>query len=154
MERLGFWPPSPEIAAKTAETRAALKTLEEQIAPLRKRERELQNEIAKVGNVPALLGEVRQKRIERVKAERAARKIRGAQEAVERAEKDKQWRAETVPHLGREVSRGLKYEGGDDDKLRVLDLPLLHTAQDVANSAGNRDFQTGVAVLSSRRNLD
>src|SRR4028118_689424 len=66
MERLGFWPPSPEIAATTAETRAALKTLEEQIAPLRKRERELQNEIAKVGNVPALLAEVRQKRIERV----------------------------------------------------------------------------------------
>ncbi len=134
MERLGFWPPTPEIAAQTAEARESLRALEEQIAPLRARELELKNEIAKVDNIPALLAEIRTRRIERVKAERAARKIRRAQEAIERAEKDKTWRAQTLPHLGREVSRGLKYEGGDDDKLRVLDLPFLHTAQEIAQS--------------------
>lgn len=134
MERLGFWPPSPEVAAKTQEARAALKAIEEQIAPFRKRERELQDEIAKAGNIPALLAEIRVKRIERVKAERAERKIRRAQEAEERAQKDKVWRSQTLPHLGREVSAGLRYEGGDDDKLRVLDLPLLHSAEEVAQA--------------------
>lgn len=134
MERLGFWPPTPEIAAQTAATRAALKQLEEQIAPLRAREKELQDEIAKVGNIPALIAEIRTRRIERVKAERAARKIRRAQEKIENAEKDKTWRAQTLPHLGREVSRGLNYENGDDDRLRVLDLPLLHSAQDIATA--------------------
>ncbi len=134
MERLGFWPPTPEIAAQTADARAQLRALEEQFAPLRKRERELKDEIAKAGNIPALLAEIRTRRIERVKAERAARKTRRAQEAVERAEKDKTWRAQTLPHLGREVSRGLKYDGGDDAKLRVLDVPLLHSAQDVATA--------------------
>ena len=89
---------------------------------------------SKAGDVPALLAEIRTRRIERVKAERAARKIRRAQEAIERAERDKTWRAQTLPHLGREVSRGLNYENSDDDKLRVLDLPLLHSAQDVATA--------------------
>lgn len=134
MERLGFWPPSSEVASKTAEARTALKTIEEQIAPFRKRERELQDEIAKAGNIPALLAEIRTKRIERVKAERQERKIRRAQEAAERAKQDKAWRAQTLPHLGREVSSGLKYEGGKDNELRVLDLPFLHSAEEVAQT--------------------
>jgi hypothetical protein len=134
MERLGFWPPSPDVAAKTAEAREALKVIEEQMAPLRLRERELQAEIARVGNTPALLAEIRQKRIERVRLERQARKVRRAQEAGERAQKDKAWRASTLPHLGHGVSAGLHYEDGNDEKLLAYNLPLLHSAQEVADA--------------------
>lgn len=134
MERLGFWPPNPEVAAKTAQSREALKAIEEQIAPLRKREHELQNEIARVGNIPALLAEIRTKRIERVRHEREARKIRRAQQTIERAQQDSNWRRSTLPHLGREVSAGLKYEEGYDDKLRANDLPILHTAEEIAGA--------------------
>jgi retron-type reverse transcriptase len=75
---------------------------------------------------------VRQQRIERVKRDREERKARQAQEKLERAEKDKQWRAQTLPHVGREVSKGLRYEGGDEAKLQELGLPFLHTAEDIA----------------------
>ncbi len=134
MERLGFWPPDPDTATKTEAARAELKVLGDEISPLRKRERELQKEIADAGNVQAMLAEIRTQRIERVKREREEKKVRRAQEKIERAEKDKQWRAQTVPHLGREVSKGLRYEGGDDAKLQELGLPLLHSAEDIAGA--------------------
>lgn len=134
MERLGFWPLDNDTAAKTDKANSELKELQEQLVPLRRRTRELEAEIAKNGNVSALLAEVRTKRIERVKQERSQRKIRKAQERGERAEQDKQWRAQTIPHLGREVSRGLLYEGGDDAKLQTLGLSILHTAEEVAQS--------------------
>lgn len=140
MERLGFWPPNAETAQRTATLKAELQQVQEGLSPLRKRERELQAEIAKSGDVAALLVEVRRKRIERVKAERAARKQRRAQERETRLAQDKVWRAQTLPHLGREVSRGLRYEGGDEEKLKALGLPLLHTAEELAQAM---DITTG-----------
>ncbi|HEX8833150.1 MAG TPA: reverse transcriptase domain-containing protein [Abditibacteriaceae bacterium] len=134
MERLGFWPPDPDTAQKTEAARSELKVISEKVAPLCKHERELQQEISQAGNVQAMLAEIRTQRIERVKRERAERKIKRAQEKLERAEKDKAWRAQTLPHLGRDVSRGLNYEGGDVEKLRLAGLPLLQSAEDIAQA--------------------
>ncbi|HEX8551794.1 MAG TPA: reverse transcriptase family protein [Abditibacteriaceae bacterium] len=132
MERLGFWPPSEEARLKTQDAREEWQRVQEELAPLRKRERELQKTISEAGDVAALLDEARRTRIERVKREREERKVRRAAEATERAEKDKAWRCETLPHLGREVSLGLRYEGGDDEKLRVSNLPVFHSASEIS----------------------
>jgi len=134
MQRLGFWPPDEATARTHEQTHAELAGLREQMTPLRKCKTELEKEIAAAGNVPALLAEVRRKRIERVRLARAERKILRAAQALEKAERDRQWRAQTLPHLGRDVSQGLKYEGGDDEKLTSLGLPVLHSAQQVAAS--------------------
>ena len=61
------------------------------------------------------------------------------------------WRGQTLPHLGREVSKGLRYEGGDDEKLRA---PRPANAPHGGGSRGghrDRAAPTGVADLSSRR---
>lgn len=147
MERLGFWPPSAEEIARYAaehaqveELRARLPQINEELravadaaAPLRQRIGEVKTEIATAGDVKQALAEARHKRIERVKQERAERKLRKAQERIEKQEKDKQWRSKTLPHLGRGVSKGLRFETpSDETKLAAHNLPVLHHAEDVA----------------------
>ncbi len=146
-ERLGFWPPDEATAQKTQSIKAELQGVQRQLAPLRKRERELEAQIAKSGDIAALLAEVRRKRIERVRVEREERKQRNAQAREARAAQDKAWRQNTLPHLGRDVSHGLNFKTGDDqepqssgrknggdDKLQSLGLPLLHDAEEVASA--------------------
>ena len=134
MERLGFWPPDEATRLRTEAVRRELREVQHELAPLRKKQRELEKTISQSSDMESLLAEVRAKRIERVKAERAARKIRRAEEAKQKAEAHQKWRAQTLPHLGREVSRGLNYEGGSDERLQVLALPLLHSAQEIATA--------------------
>lgn len=136
MERLGFWPPNPEAAARTAEAQNDLKALQQQLHPLRKQLRELEKEIAETGDVQRLLADVRSARIERVRQARAERKLHKACEREERAAQDKAWRAETLPHLGREVSAGLNYEGGDATKLQINGATSLQTAAELALALG------------------
>jgi RNA-directed DNA polymerase len=132
MERLGFWPPNEEVRARTAKIRAELESLRGELVPLRSRERELEKLIAQTSDIQSLLAEARTLRIERVKRERAEKKERRAREAQEKSEADAKWRAEALPHLGSKVSRGLKYEGGDPARLGESGLPILKSAQDVA----------------------
>lgn len=154
LKRLGFWPPQPGSKYRHATAReeaeleglyAALvevrRPMLDQLEAIDKSIEDAQKQVRSIGNagalalkIEALLAEARAARIERVKRERAERKIRRAQETIERAEKDRQWRSQTVPHLGREVSRGLHYDGDDAEKLAALGLPLLHTADDVARA--------------------
>ena len=148
MERLGFWPPSPEEVAQrvahVAEAEALRAQIEnitadfrdvsEKVAPLQTRMTELEAQIARAEDVQEALAEVRRRRIERVRTERAARKLRKAQEQIEKREKDKQWRNKTLPFLGREVSSGLRFDvPSDEATLSAHGLPLLHSAEDVAN---------------------
>lgn len=132
MERLGFWPPDDATRARTEAVRRELRAVQNELAPLRKQKRELDKTISESSDLTALLAEVRSRRIERVKAEREARKIRRAEEAKQRAAADQKWRAETLPHLGRAVSQGLHYEEGTDEQLQVLALPQLHSAAEIA----------------------
>ena len=132
MERLGFWPPDEETARLTANLRNELEAIARQLTPLRSRERELERDIAKVGNVQALLAEIRTARIERVKTERTARKIRRAQEKTDKAAQYEVWRKKTVPHLGYGVSGGLRYEGSDAARLEAVGLPVVQTAEEAA----------------------
>ncbi len=132
MERLGFWPPDEETQQRTEAVRRELREVQNKLAPLRKEQHELEKAISESSDIAALLAEVRSRRIERVKAERAIRKMRRTEKAEQKAEADRKWREKNLPHLGRDVSQGLQYEGGSDDKLQVLALPLLHSAEEIA----------------------
>jgi len=154
LKRLGFWPPAPGSKYKhvTAREEEELERLYNQLIELRAplleqldavdaRIRDAKKQLSNIGNeavlakkIEDLIAEIRLKRIERVRQEREDRKVRRAQEATERAQKDKAWRATTLPHLGREVSAGLRYEDGDDDKLRANGLPILRNAAEVADA--------------------
>src|SRR5688500_7152078 len=92
MERLGFWPPDPDAAARTAAAEEELKRLQEAMRPLRKQVRALEKEISEAGDIQKALAEIRVERIERVKKEREERKARKAKEREERAAQDKAWR--------------------------------------------------------------
>ena len=136
MTRLGFWPPSPKVAMEMAETESRLGPLYEEMAVVRTELDALEKEIAATGNIPKLLEEVRRKRIERVRAERARKKEEKAKTAAAKQEADRDWRRKTLPFLGRGVSAGLIYEGGEPEKVASLGLPALAAASDVAKAIG------------------
>ena len=69
MTRLGFWPPSEEAARDAAAAEARLRTLYEELAAARKDLGAVEAEIAAAGDMPALLQEIRRRRIERVRAD-------------------------------------------------------------------------------------
>ncbi len=136
MIRLGFWPPSPEVAAQSAVTEKQLRLLYDELAQVQTDLAGVEARIAEAGDIPKLLQEVRRKRIERVRAERMARReARVIEEAQKRAE-DAEWRHKTLPFLGEGVSRGLVYDAGDPEKLAALGLPLLSCASEVAAAIG------------------
>lgn len=136
MTRLGFWPPSPEAAAKAAVAEAELKSLYEDLAILRTDLGKVEGEIAAAEDVPKLLAEIRRRRIERVRAERAVKKAEREQQRAARRFADAAWRQKTLPFLGRGVSGGLAYEGGDTARLAAQGLPALTTAAEVAAAIG------------------
>jgi hypothetical protein len=136
MTRLGFWPPSPEVAAEAAEAEAQLKVLYDDVVRLQNDLSTVEKEITAAGDIPALIAEIRRKRIERVRGERVRRKEERARQAGERRAADAQWRKTTLPFLGREVSAGLQFAGGDAAKVATLGLPALMSSSDIARAIG------------------
>ncbi len=136
MTRLGFWPPSPEVAAQAAETEQQLKALYAELAQVQTDLAAVEAQIAEAGDIPKLLQEVRRRRIERVRAERAARRETRVKEQAEARAETAEWRRTTVPFLGDGVSAGLQYEVPDSEKLAALGLPVLITASDIAAAIG------------------
>ncbi len=136
MERLGFWPPNPEAAQRSAEALTALRIRYEELAPLQEELRQVQTELSTAQDVTALLLEIRKRRIERVRAARAEKRLAQTQLREEKQSADREWRRKTVPYLGRGVSAGLRYEGGDAGKVAALGLPALATASDIAAAIG------------------
>ena len=136
MTRLGFWPPDPEVAQQAASAERQLHTLYDEMARLQTDLAGVEAQIAEAGDIPKLLQEVRRKRIERVRAERAAKREERARQVVEQRAQDAQRRKKTLPFLGRGVSQGLVYEGGDAAKVAQSGLPVLKTASDLAAVLG------------------
>lgn len=136
MERLGFWPPSDDTAEKAKKADAELKVLYAELARLKTDMASVDKEIAAVGDIPALIAEIRRKRIERVRAERAKKKEERAAARTAKRAADAEWRQKTLPFLGRGVSAGLVYVGGEPSKLAERRLPVLESASDVAQAIG------------------
>jgi len=136
MTRLGFWPPSPEVAEQAAATEHQLRALYNELALAQTDLSAVEARIAEAGDIPKLLLEVRRKRIERVRAERTVRRETRAKELAEKRVQDAAWRQKTLPFLGAGVSSSLVYDGGDPEKLAALGLPSLTSALDVAAAIG------------------
>jgi len=136
MARLGYWPPDTRIAQREASAEAQLRELYDVLGRMRTDLTRVEAEIAESGDLPKLLAEVRHRRIERVRDERARKKVERAAEKARKAESDSTWRRTTLPFLGRGVSAGLHYTGGDPAKAAGLGLPPLESASDVAWAIG------------------
>lgn len=136
MERLGFWPPSVEVADKAAQADTELKVLYKELTRVRTELSDVNKQIETLGDIPTLIAEIRRKRIERVRAERVVKKEERSTARAAKRDADKQWRQKTLPFLGRGVSAGLRYEGGDALKVADTGLPALETASDVARAVG------------------
>lgn len=135
MLRLGFWPPS-ETKAAEHDAAAALVAESKQLATLQTELTEIEAKINLEGNVEELIKEIRRRRIEQVRLQREERRKQkaAAQEAHRTA--DRQRRREELPFLGRGVSSGLRYTGGDPDRLTARNLPPLQTAADLTAAIG------------------
>lgn len=136
MQRLGFWKPDTEAAQKSAEALAALKIRYDELAVLQAELNAVQTELSTAQDVAALLLDIRKRRIERVRAARLEKKEARVRLAEEKRANDKEWRRRTLPYLGAGVSAGLRYEGGEPEKVAELSLPALATASDLAQAIG------------------
>lgn len=150
MARLGFWDAADAADPDVAAIRARIAELRDRLSPLLREIGELDAALLRAQDAEALLREIRRRRIERVRAEREARRAERARERRERAEADARWRAETVPHLGRAVSAGLRYHGGDPGRLEALGLPTVATAAELAAAIGITTAQLAWLGYDSR----
>ncbi len=132
MTRLGFWPPNEEVGRQAAEAMAELRVRYRDLAELREQLQRLEQELGDAQNIAAMIAEIRKRRIERVRAQREVRREQRAREREERRRQDEEWRRTTLPFLGRGVSGGLIYTGGDPVRLESLGLPVVETAVDLA----------------------
>jgi RNA-directed DNA polymerase len=139
MLRLGFWPPDEGTKQRRDQALAELETVQKSLAALRKELATVEGQISTVGDIEALIAEIRKRRIERVRAERERRRVERAREREERLAADRERRRERPPFLGHGVSAGLRYEGGDPGRVAALGLPALLTGRDVAAAIGIDD---------------
>ncbi|MEM8875682.1 MAG: reverse transcriptase family protein [Planctomycetota bacterium] len=126
MRHHGYWPknidPPPDPPDEASQRRAI--------------ERELRELRGGTADANRLLADERKRRL---KSSRARRKAKKERQAIEAAERRAAWDAKRnagVPYLGDGVSDGLNDETSDADKLRDAELPVMHTAADVATFLG------------------
>ena len=117
MTRLGYWPPSPEVAEMSAEAEALLRPMYEELIGF-----------TAAGAVRDRSRDFRERqhpgpdRGDPAQADRArARRARGQKGTREKAQAEKKvtdaaWRRETLPFLGHGVSVGLRYAGEDTSR--------------------------------------
>src|SRR5689334_174955 len=89
---LGFWPPDEETAKNAEGALAELKIRESELATLRKELAALDSELNAAKDIPALIAEIRKRRIERVRAAREVRRAEKLQQQEERRRQDREWR--------------------------------------------------------------
>lgn len=92
MLRLGFWPPSDGVAAKSKDAEVQLRALYDELGNARSELSGVETQISESGDIPKLLAEVRKRRIERSRAARAEKRVQRAQEQVGKQAQDREWR--------------------------------------------------------------
>ncbi len=119
MMRMGFLELSPD---EMEHMKTKLKELNQISGELRKLKKELEG----VEDITPIIQEIRKNRIERVRAQRAIRKAEKAkQKALQQAE-IKERKKSRPSFLGEKIAQGLVFEGGDEEKLHALQLPVIH----------------------------
>lgn len=102
-----------------------LKNSYKELGEINAKLRELKKELEGIEDITPIIKEIRKNRIERVRAERAIKKVEKA-----KAEEERQAilteRKKTKPYfLGEGVSKGLKFEGENIEKLEDNNLPVV-----------------------------
>jgi len=136
MERLGYWPPSPDVAASEVDILARVQELHVELNRAQADINVITADLAKVRNLDVLIANIRKRRIERVRAEREVKKQKREADTAERRRVDADRKRKTLPFLGVGVSSGLVYEGGNPAKVAAAGLPALSTASDLAAAIG------------------
>src|SRR3712207_1193970 len=90
MIRLGFWPPSEEVAQQAEAAEAELRELYDELAKLRGRLGEVEAELKEVEDIPKLIAAIRKRRIERVRTERARKRVEREKQREEKQRKDRE----------------------------------------------------------------
>ncbi|NIG56296.1 reverse transcriptase family protein [Chitinophaga sp. Cy-1792] len=127
MVRLGFWqrdtekPSVPEVLIK-------------QEGALNKELNQLLQEKYRYRNKQLMLTEMRKARMARAKAKRAETKKRNEEKRIARAAAWAEQKQQDIVYLGENVSAGLNKKVSDEAQLRKFNLPVWHTAQDLANA--------------------
>lgn len=132
MIRLGFWtekPISKEEQEQIEREEAELKRLESEL-------NELKRESAKLGNMKYLLKEARAKRIEESKRRREKRKAERERRQRDAKQRWKEYQALHIVHAGEGVSYDLQSVEDDKERLKHYQLPIIQTAQELANQLG------------------
>ena len=125
-------------------SRDQYKTLQDSYARLNEINRELQKlnqELKDTEDITPLLKEIRKNRIERVRAKRAMRKVEKARALQIKKAQIAVQKQKTPYYLGEGVSKGLHFDGTDEQKLTQADLPVLHTLEDLARLSGLKSKQ-------------
>ncbi len=131
MLRLGFLDEALKDGVRT-QIKAYLDSAYPRLAELKKDLTEIRRKIGSVDDIDALLKEVRQRRIERVKKERQDRKLRKAEEQSKRRVALAEENRRTPRFLGHGVSAHLNFEGGDTTRLAARGLPVAETLEQLA----------------------
>ncbi len=136
MRRLGFWPMSDDAGDRTAAALADLRLRSDELERIDREIDTLEARQAYWSDPMALVTEIQRRRHERIRANRAARREEQRRRTEEQRREKLEQRRTTLPFLGRGVSVGLHFEGGDRPRLETLGLPILETATDVAEAIG------------------
>lgn len=138
MLRLGFITQETmdQLLAESEISREQYNQAIAQIATARAEVNELTEQIEKLEDVDFAIAEIRSRRIERVKEERAARREVAAAVAAQRAVEVAEQRRTAPTWLGRGVSDRLSFTGGSPESVSAAGLPELTTFSDIASAIG------------------
>ncbi|MGB3693129.1 MAG: reverse transcriptase family protein [Spirulinaceae cyanobacterium] len=127
MTRLGFWPEEGEIPQDPADEIRRTGEIRRELELLRQESSRLHNE-------KALRKEALKQRLAESRRKQAETKARRERERQERAEAWQQRQEQDIVYLGEGVSGGLNHTNCDEERLQSRDLPLLGTAQEIAQA--------------------
>lgn len=136
MVRLGFIDLDDHREAITKHREAITKHQEvlKRLASSYQKLREIDKEIADLGDIDKHLKKIRHRRIERVKRERELRKAERAVLEIRKKEEEAERRRTAPTYLGKGVSTRLSFQGSDTKALKKAGLPVLETFVDVATA--------------------
>lgn len=126
MQQLGFWdsPGAPSLSEVLIEKEAGL------IQELNK----LLAQDRKYNDQEAMLKEMRKARMKQAKEKREQTKQKNKQKRLDKAERWEQIQLGQIIYLGKGVSGGLGHTISDTDRLVKFNLPVFHSAVDLAAS--------------------
>lgn len=133
MLRLGFIDQAAlERLAASGVTKAQYDEATESVRNLRRELKDLERQISSLQDVERAIAVIRSRRIERVRAEREARKARREQELITRRAEESRRKREEPIFFGRGVSNRVKFTGCETERLTALGIPQLETFMELS----------------------